>query len=39
MDDLNEYDFRLDFSGNQVAVHVEKAVFRQLTSDFTDTAR
>jgi CubicO group peptidase (beta-lactamase class C family) len=39
MDDLNEYDIRLDFSGNQVAVHVEETVFRQLTSDFTGTAR
>jgi CubicO group peptidase (beta-lactamase class C family) len=37
MGDLNEYDIRLEFSGNQVTVHVEETVFRQLTDDFTGT--
>lgn len=37
--DVNEYDARLDFSGNQVAAHVEETVFRQLKSDFIGTTR
>jgi CubicO group peptidase (beta-lactamase class C family) len=35
--DLNEFDIRMDFSGSQVAVHVEETVFHQLASDFTGT--
>lgn len=38
MGDINEYDYRLDWSGNQVTVHTEETVFRQSTSDFTGTA-
>jgi hypothetical protein len=37
MGDLNEYDIRLEFSGSQVAVHVEETFFRQLAADFTGT--
>jgi CubicO group peptidase (beta-lactamase class C family) len=38
MGDLHEYDIRLDFSRNQVAVHAAETVFRQMTADFTGTA-
>jgi hypothetical protein len=38
MGDLNEYDIRLDFSGNQVVVHAAETVFGQITADFTGTA-